>query len=452
MKRYAMDKLIEWKTAKKRKPLIIRGARQVGKTWLMKDFGSTHFENMAYVNFDNNERMKFLFEGDYDISRLIDGLQVETGERINPKSTLIVFDEIQEVPKALSSLKYFYENAPGYAIVAAGSLLGVALHKGTSFPVGKVDFYHLYPLTFLEFLEGIGEESLVELLIKKDWKLIAAFGSKFIDLLRKYYYVGGMPEAVAEYAENKDYAKVRRIHEQILFTYEQDFSKHAPVSTVPRIRNIWNSVPAQLSRENKKFSPGIVQKGSRLNDYELALQWLLDCGMLHKVRQVSKPSIPLISYATNFFKIFINDVGLLCTMSELDVKTLLEGNRIFEEFKGALTEQFVLQEMVANGITPFYWSSSGTAEVDFIFKHGTGIFPLEVKAEENLQSKSLKVYNERFAPHVSLRTSMKDYRKESWLINIPLYAIGTGFLNECTEPGQSSCCRCDGGKMREHPG
>ena len=429
MKRYAIDQLIEWKTSKKRKPMIIRGARQVGKTWLMEEFGATHFENTAYINFDNNKRMQILFEGDYDIARLIDGLQLETGEKINPQTTLIIFDEVQEVPKALSSLKYFHENAPEYAIVAGGSLLGVALRKGTSFPVGKVDFCNLYPLSFCEFLEGIGEENLVELLYKKDWTLISAFASKYTDLLRKYYFVGGMPEAVAEYAGSKDYAAVRRIHEQILFTYEQDFSKHAPVSVVSRIKNIWNSIPAQLSRENKKFSPGIVQKGSRLSDYELALQWLLDCGLLYKVKQISKPSTPLISYETNFFKIFIHDVGLLCTKTELDVRTLLEGNRIFEEFKGTLTEQYVQQEMVAGGITTFYWSSDGRAEVDFVFKHGSDVFPLEVKAEENLQSKSLKVYNEKFDPPVCLRTSMRDYRSESWLVNIPLYAIGTDFLD-----------------------
>jgi len=396
----------------------------------MKEFGNTHFENTAYINFDNNERMKILFDGDYDIARLIDGLQVESGEKINPQTTLMVFEEVQEVPKALSSLKYFYENAPEYAIVAGCSLLGVAMHKGTSFPVGKVDFCNLYPLNFCEFLEGIGEESLVELLRKKDWKLITVFATKFTDLLRKYYYVGGMPEAVAEYAETKDYAEVRRIHEQILFTYENDFSKHAPISVVPRIKNIWNSVPAQLSRENKKFSPGIVQKGSRLGDYEVAMQWLLDAGLIYQVKQVSKPSTPLLSYETSFFKIFIHDLGLLSTKTELDVKTLLEGNRIFEEFKGALTEQYVLQEMIANGTMPFYWSSNGTAEVDFVFKHESDIFPLEVKAEENLQSKSLKVYNEKFNPQICLRTSMRDYRKESWLINIPLYAIGTDFLSE----------------------
>ena len=430
MKRYAMENLIKWKATKRRKPMIIRGARQVGKTWLMKEFGRVHFENVAYINFDNNIRMENLFAGDYDIPRLIDGLQVESNAKINPQTTLIIFDEVQEVPTALSSLKYFYENTPEYAIVAGGSLLGVAMHKGTSFPVGKVDFMNMYPMNFFEYLEALGEENLVELLRIKDWQLISAFSSKYIDLLRKYYYVGGMPEAVAEYAETRDYAEVRKIHEQIIFTYEQDFSKHIPVGVVPRIKNIWNSVPAQLSRENKKFSPGIVQKGSRLSDYELAFQWLLDCGLLYKVKQVSKPSTPLVSYETDFFKIFIHDVGLLSTKSELDVKTLLLGNRIFEEFKGALTEQFVLQEMVANGITPYYWSSSGTAEVDFVFKHDSDIYPLEVKAEENLQSKSLKVYRDKFSPPVSLRTSMRDYRRESWLMNIPLYAIGTNFLGE----------------------
>jgi len=429
MKRYAMEKLVDWKTTRNRKPLIVRGARQVGKTWLMKEFGRAHFENTAYVNFDNNVRMKNLFSGDYDIPRLIDGLQIESGVKINPQTTLIVFDEVQEVPTALSSLKYFYENAPEYAIVAGGSLLGVALHKGTSFPVGKVDFIHLYPMTFCEFLEGVDEEKLVELLRKKDWQLISVFATKYADLLRKYYYVGGMPEAVAEYTESRNYDRVQKIHQQALFTYEQDFFKHLSGNVVPRVKKTWESIPAQLARENKKFSPGIVQKGSRLSDYDLALQWLIDCGLLYKVKQVSKPSAPLISYETSFFKVFIHDVGLLSTKTELDINTLLMGNRIFEEFKGALTEQYVLQEMIASGITPYYWSSSGTAEVDFIFKHGSDVYPLEVKAEENLHSKSLKVYKEKFSPPLSLRTSMRDYRKEDWLVNIPLYAIATDFLD-----------------------
>ena len=430
MKRYAMNTLITWKNSQKRKPLIIRGARQVGKTWLMQEFGTKYFECFAYINFDNNKRMQTLFEGDYDIARLIEGLQIETGKIINPQTTLIILDEIQEAPKALSSLKYFYEQAPEYAIIAAGSLLGIALHQSTSFPVGKVDFCELYPLSFMEFLEAIGEKSLVDLLLKKDWALISTFSSKFIDLLKKYYFVGGMPEVVANYVNSRDFAAVRRIQEQILYSYEQDFSKHAPLNIVPRIRSIWDSIPVQLSRESKKFSPGLIKKGSRLNDYELALQWLLDCGLLYKVKQISKPSLPLLGYEPSFFKIFIHDIGLLCAKAELDVKTLLEGHHIFEEFKGALTEQYVQQEMSTKGITTFYWSSDGKAEVDFIFRYGSDIFPLEVKAEENLHSKSLRVYRDKFESPVCLRTSMRDYRLESWLLNIPLYAIGTDFLDE----------------------
>jgi len=427
-----MDRLVEWKTTRNRKPMIIRGARQVGKTWVMQEFGNQYFENTAYINFDNNERMKTLFEGDYDISRIIEGMQAETREIIHPQTTLIVFDEVQEVPKALSSLKYFYENAPEYTIIAGGSLLGIAMHSGTSFPVGKVDFCNLYPLSFLEFLEGIGETHLADMLRKQDWKLIATFSTKYIDLLRKYYFVGGMPEAVLEYVQTRDYTAVRRIQEQILFTYEQDFSKHAPINVVPRIKGIWDSMPAQLSRENKRFSPGIIKKGSRLSEYEVALQWLLDCGLIYKVSQISKPSLPIKSYETTFFKVFIHDVGLLGAKSELEVKTLLEGNRIFEEFKGSLTEQYVMQEMITTGIRPYYWSSDGTAEVDFVFSHKSNVYPLEVKAEENLQSKSMKVYRDKYNPHICLRTSMKDYRRESWLINIPLYAIGTDFLNVYT--------------------
>ena len=431
VKRYAMNKLIEWKTMKRRKPLIICGARQVGKTWLMNEFGNACFENTAYINFENNDNMKTLFDGDYDVTRLIEGFRIESKQDIRPQTTLIIFDEVQEIPKALSSLKYFYENAPEYAIVTAGSLLGVAMHGGFSFPVGKVDYLELYPLSFQEFLEAIDEESLAEALRKKDWKLISAFSGKYKDLLRKYFYIGGMPEAILEYSDTRDFSKVRRVHEQILFTYERDFSKHASNSVVPRVRNIWNSVPAQLARENKRFTPGVMQKGARLSDYEVAMQWLLDCGVVYQVRHISKPSLPLSGYATKAFKIYLLDVGLLAAKAGLDVQSLLEGNRIFEEFKGSLTEQYVLQELVSNGVRLYYWASDGTAEVDFVFAHGSDVYPLEVKAEENLQAKSLKVYNGKYAPPVAIRTSMKDYRKYDWLLNIPLYAIGTDFLDDC---------------------
>jgi len=428
-----MQQLFEWKNTVRRKPMIMCGARQVGKTWLMKEFGKTHFENTAYINFENNESMRVLFQGSYDIKRLLEGLQVETKQKIIPQKTLVIFDEVQDVPQALTSLKYFYENSPEYAIIAGGSLLGITLHEGLSFPVGKVDFCNLFPLCFCEFLEGIGEEELAALLWKKDWSLISVFRQKFIELLRIYYYIGGMPEAVSYYAEKRDFFEVRSIQEQILFTYERDFSKHAPNNIVPRIKSIWNSIPAQLARENKKFSPGLIKKGSRLSDYEIALQWLLDCGLLHQVKQINKPSIPLISYETYAYKMYLNDVGLLSAKAGLEINTLLEGNRIFQEFKGALTEQYVLQELIVTGITPYYWVSEGRAEVDFVFTHESDVYPLEVKAEENLQSKSLKVYNEKYTPPFALRTSMKDYRKESWLINIPLYAIGVDFLKDTLE-------------------
>ena len=419
-----MDELIAWKNAKRRKPLILKGARQVGKTWLMKHFGETHFENLAYVDFYNNERMRVLFNGDFDIPRLIEGLQAETHEKILPQKTLIVFDEVQEVPLALSSLKYFYENAPEYAIIAGGSLLGVSQHKGTSFPVGKVDFADLYPFNFCEFLEGIGESELAQMLQKQDWKLITAFKSKFIDYLRKYYFVGGMPESVKVYSEDRDYADVRKVQESILTAYERDFSKHVPKEIIAKVRMVWGNIPRQLAREKKRFSPGVVKKGSRLKDYEDALQWLIDAGLLYKVEQISVPSIPLKNYTNDAFKIYLHDVGLLSCMAELEARTLLEGDAVFKEFKGALTENYVCQELTARGKTPYYWSSERTAEVDFVFKHISNILPLEAKAEENLQGKSLKVYCEKFSPKVALRTSMCDYREESWLTNIPLYGIG----------------------------
>jgi len=427
LKRYAMQELIDWKNRSERMPLIIRGARQVGKTWLMKEFGECEFNSVAYINFDNNERMETLFSGSYDINRLISGLQIESGVSINSKNTLLIFDEIQEVPRAIASLKYFRENAPEYSIVAAGSLLGVALHEGTSFPVGKVDFMDLYPMSYLEFLEALNREDLVKLLHAGDWELIGAFKSIYIDLLRQYYFVGGMPEVVNSFVNRQDYTEVRRIQNRLLASYEQDFSKHAPNESVPRIRMLWDSVPAQLAKENKKFIYGLIRQGARAKEFELAMQWLLDCGLIHKTNRITKPGMPLAAYQDNGFKLYLLDVGLLAAKSNLDVKSLLEGNKVFEEFKGALTEQYVQQQLIASlCIRPYYWSTEkGTAEVDFVFQHGTDIIPLEVKAEENLKARSLKSYVEKYAPNLAVRTSMSNYRKEEWFTNVPLYAIGT---------------------------
>ena len=426
MFRMAINELIKWKSSDNRKPMIIRGARQVGKTWLMREFGRTQYKQCAYINFDNNERMKHLFSGNLDTHRIIVALQIEAGVTIDAENTLIIFDEVQEVPNALTSLKYFYENAPQYHIVAAGSLLGVALHPGTSFPVGKVEFMDLYPLSFLEFIQALGEQQLADLLHSMDFDMIAGFKGKYIDLLKQYYYIGGMPEAVKTFAETSDYGKVREVQKRLLMAYEQDFSKHAPNETVPRIRMLWNSIPTQLAKENRKFVYGLVRKGARAREYELAMTWLIDCGLVYKIGRISKPDMPLRAYQDfNAFKLFVLDVGLLAAMSELDVKSLLEGNRIFEEFKGALTEQYVMQQLTAEKDTePFYWSAeNGSAEIDFIFQNGIHVVPLEVKAEENLQAKSLKSYCSKYHPKYAIRSSMSDFRKEDWMVNFPLYTI-----------------------------
>ena len=426
MRRAKIAELIDWKNSPSRKPLIIRGARQVGKTWLMKEFGKTQYAQTVYVNFEKNKRLKALFSDDFDVQRVIVALQAETGLTINAENTLLIFDEIQEVPEALTALKYFYEDAPEYHIISAGSLLGVALHSHTSFPVGKVIFMDLYPFTYLEFLDAVGEKALIEILNNNDWKLITSYKTRYIERLRQYYYVGGMPEAVLKFTENANFQEVRDIHKQILDAYEQDFSKHAPRDIVPRIRMVWNSIPAQLAKENRKFIYGIIKEGARAKDYELALSWLVDCGLVHKICRVTKPALPLKAYEDrSAFKLFLADIGLLTAMGDIDAKTLLEGNTIFSEFKGALTEQYVLQQLNStNDYVIYYWSAERSAsEVDFIVQYKDLVIPIEVKAEENLQAKSLKVYVEKFKPNVSIRTSMSDYRKQDWLINLPLYTI-----------------------------
>ena len=426
MKRFALEKLKIWKEKPDRKPLIIRGARQVGKTWLMKEFGKTCFEKTAYVNFDSNPRMQQLFEGEIDVERMILAISAETGVSINCTDTLLIFDEVQEVPKALGSLKYFCENAAEYAIFAAGSLLGVAMHKGTSFPVGKVDFMDLYPLSFQEFLCALGEERFVTMLQSTDTDMVTMFKTKYIDRLREYYYVGGMPEAVQNFVLNKDYNKVREIQKNLLNYYQQDFSKHAKISLVPRLNLVWNSIPMQLAKENKKYIYGQVREGARAKDFELAIQWLLDCGLIHKVHRVKKLSLPLKAYMDlDAFKIYMLDVGLLLAMADLDASVIIDGNRIFTEFKGALTEQYVLQQMIAElGVEPYYYTTANsTGEIDFMLQAPGSVIPVEVKAEENLRAKSLRAFCEKYHPQHAVRTSMSDFREQDWMTNIPLYNI-----------------------------
>ena len=426
MYRIAIEKLLKWKQSKRRKPLIIEGASQVVKTWLMKEFGRQAYEDTVYINFDSNSRMAELFAPDLDTERLIMGLELYAGRKIDPEKSLLIFDEVQEVPRALTALKYFYENTPQYNIVCAGSLLGIALHQGTSFPVGKVDFLKLYPLSFNEFLRAIGEERFAELLDKRDFQMITSFRQTYIDALKQYYFVGGMPEAVQSFAENKDFNEVREIQRRILAAYEQDFSKHVPNEIVPRLRMLWNSIPSQLAKENKKFIYGLVREGARAKEYETAIMWLCDCGLVHKVSRVNTAGIPLRAYEDlKAFKLFLVDVGLLGCMAGLRQRTLLDGNALFVEFKGALTEQYVCQQLktIENLDVYYYTNDRGSCEVDFVVDTGERIVPVEVKAEINLKAKSLKTYREKFSPEVAVRTSMADYKKEDWLVNLPLYAI-----------------------------
>lgn len=432
MDRQAMEQLHKWKQKKNKKPLIIRGARQVGKTWLMKNFGQKAYRQVVYISFDNNRQMKDLFEVNIKIERIITGLELYAGHKISPENTLLIFDEIQEVPKALTALKYFNENAPEYQIICAGSLLGVALHQGTSFPVGKVEFLDLYPMSFTEFMKAMGKDQFVELIEKGDYELAKTFKQEYIDLLKYYYFVGGMPEVVVNFADHQDFNEAREIQQRILTAYEQDFSKHAPNEVIPRIRMLWNSIPSQLTKENKKFIYGLIKEGSRAKDYEMAMLWLTDCGLVHKVQRVTTPGLPLKAYEDlKAFKLFVLDVGLLSCMVRLNQTVLLDGNDLFKEFKGALTEQYVLQQLkTLHGIETYYWTNErGGAEIDFLVDNVSNIVPIEVKAETNLKAKSLRTYYEKFSPKISIRTAMTDYKQEDWLVNLPLWAINTIQIN-----------------------
>ena len=424
MKRELSQKLIEWKNSPTRKPLIIQGARQVGKTWLMKNFGEQNFEKYIYLNFESSTRLKDLFIADYNIERIIAAIEIETNQQIDPSNSLLIFDEIQEAERGLTALKYFCENAPQYYIIAAGSLLGISMQKKHSFPVGKINFLKLYPMSFIEFLESNDAERLAAEIKNSNWELLNSFHEKLVEQLRLYYYVGGMPEAVNNYLKNKNLEAVREIQNRILGGYASDFAKYAPNEIVPKIKLVWNSIISQLSKENKKFIYGQIKKGGRAKEFELAIAWLVDAGLILKVNNLSKPELPLNVYAEfDNFKLYFLDIGLLNAMGELDKQVLLEKNTILTEYKGALTEQYVCQQLFPK-TSLFYWSAPmGNAEIDFVFQKQNQVIPLEVKAEENLKAKSLKVFVEKFNNKNALRTSMNKYRKEEWLENIPLYAV-----------------------------
>ena len=421
-----MKKLITWKNSRNRKPMIIRGARQVGKTWLMKEFGRTNYDKVAYISFYNNQRMDDVFQNDFDIKRIIMNLNIEAGVTITPEDTLIILDEIQDSPKVLESLKYFCEEAPQYHVVAAGSLLGVAIHEGVSYPVGKADLLDLYPLNFREFLYAVEEQGLADALETKDYTLIDNFSDKYLFWLKNYYYTGGMPAVVDAFRMHKDYAEVRQIQRDIVRQYEGDFGKHIDSHTLPRIRLVWDSIPMQLAKENKKFFFCQIKKGARSSEYELAIQWLVDCGLVYKVNRVNEPNMPLKAYKNmNAYKLFLLDVGLLGALSELEAQSILDGNDIFVEFKGALTEQYVLQQLISDTkYTPYYYGTEkATFEQDFLVQRGKNIVPIEVKAGDNIRSQSLKAYCDKFHPDKAVRFSTLKYIDQGWMENIPLYAV-----------------------------
>ena len=425
MKREAIQELYDWKARTDKKPLILRGARQVGKTWLMKEFAKEAYKQSVYINFEDNETVRQIFLKDFDIERILLALQLATNVVIDT-NTLIIFDELQEAPRGLTALKYFQEKAPQYHVIAAGSLLGIAMHENDSFPVGKIEFMDLYPLSFLEFLDAMGQDKLAKLLQSKDWELITMFQSKLQEHLRLYYYIGGMPEVVSSFIADKNITKVRQLQQNILDAYERDFSKHAPAPEVPRIRMVWKSVPAQLSKENRKFIYGQLKEGARAKEFELAIEWLKDAGLIYKVNRTKKGLLPLSAYEDfSAFKLFTLDIGLMCAMSNLPSQALLDGNALFADYKGALTEQYVLQQLKnVKGLSIYYWSSDNSrGELDFLLQHEAKILPVEVKAEENLQSKSLRTFVERNSGLHGIRLSMSPYRVQEWMTNYPLYAV-----------------------------
>lgn len=426
MERFLMEKLVEWKSRPRRKPLILNGARQVGKTWLLKEFGRTQFENVAYVNLDDNPRMREQFELGYDIPRIVSAIQFETGEIVSEDGTLIILDEVQACPKALTSLKYFCEDAPGYAVVAAGSLLGITVHEGSGYPVGKVNTLDLYPFSFREFLVATGNRSLCDLMDMDDTGLINSFSSKFVPLLRQYYYVGGMPEAVSVFLERGLLEDAREVQFEILRGYERDISKHLGRTEAEYALAAWRSIPSHLGRENKKFVFSHISSGARARNYRSSITWLTQAGIATPVRRISKPGIPLAPYADDAaFKLFLVDIGLLGAMAGLDKETVIGGSDIFEEFKGSLTEQYVCQQLVSDcGLTPHYWSAENSSgEIDFLVQAANSVYSIEVKAEENLRAKSLRAFKESHPAVKSVRFSLSGYREQDWMRNVPLYAI-----------------------------
>lgn len=429
MYRNVIEKLRTWKNSEDRKPLVLAGARQVGKTYLLQKFGKEEYKNVAYINCDDNELAKNLFTQDYDMRRIILAIGAITNVEITPGKTLIILDEIQESKRGLAALKYFCENAPEYHVAVAGSLLGIAMHRGESFPVGKVNVINIYPMTFDEFLLAKGRRQMVEILKNKDWDTVKLMRNEYIKNLREYYFVGGMPEAVSTFIKSNDAVKVRTVQNDILFTYQKDISKHVPVSESNRINMVWHSMPSQLMKENKKFIYSAVRPGARAKDFEVAIQWLLDAGLVYRADRVKEPKMPLRYYEDfGSFKLYLLDCGLLGALSETPPALLLVANNGMTESKGAFTENYVMTQLSATlNSSVFYFSNDAKLEIDFIVQYGCDIVPIEVKAEENLKSKSLATFIKTFGNMKAIRFSMSDYRKQDWMSNVPLYASSTWF-------------------------
>lgn len=429
MERSIYSSLKKWKDSPTRKPLILQGARQVGKTYILKEFGAREYSEVVYINCDDNNDMQNMFV-DYDVDRIIRSMSAISGISIKPSTTLLILDEIQEVERGLASLKYFCEKAPEYHVAVAGSLLGITLHEGTSFPVGKVDMLYMYPMDFEEFLLAMGKEQLVELLRNNSWAALTPLRGMLTELLRQYYFVGGMPEAVKAYVERGDIWEVRSIHSKIIDAYRNDMSKHVPKQQVQRINMVWNSIPSQLARDNKKFIYGALRKGARANDFEIAIQWLVDSGLVHKVHRISKPVVPLKFYEDMAsFKLFLLDCGLLGALSETPPEQILIGDNVFEEYKGAFTENYVLQQLksLPHTFVYYYSNDNSTLEIDFVVQHEAHVIPIEVKAEENLRAKSLRQFVTDNSGLHGVRFSMSDYREQDWLTNVPLWAVRWAF-------------------------
>lgn len=427
MYREIVQKLEMWKSKNDRKPLILNGARQVGKTYILKEFARTHYKKMVYISCDNDSEVNQIFEQDFNIPRIILALSAHTDTTITPNDTLIFFDEIQESPRILNALKYFCENASEYHVAVAGSLLGISLHSGTSFPVGKVEIINMYPMTFNEFLVAMDKPQLVTLQQENHTDVISTLSNSYINLLRQYFFVGGMPEVVKSFTEERDLIKVREIQKNILFNYGRDFSKHAPAREIPRINMIWNTIPSQLAKENKKFTYGAIKKGARAAEFEIALQWLIDAGLVYRIPRATSPQLPLKFYEENAaFKLFLLDVGLMGAMTDMPSSSVLVNDHAFTEYKGAFTELFVLSQLMPKQLPIYYYSANNSVvEIDFLVQHNEQIIPIEVKATVNVKSKSLRTYIDKHPQLKGLRLSMLPYVDQNWMENKPLYAPET---------------------------